>query len=880
MDKTPEDERLESHHHRDANWKNWGPYLSERAWGTVREDYSSHGDAWRYFPHDHARSRAHRWNEDGLGGISDRFQYICFALSLWNGKDPILKERLYGLNPWEGNHGEDCKEYYFYLDNLPTHSYMKMLYKYPQLAFPYQGLVDANQMRSADSGEYELLDTGIFNQNRYFDVQIEYAKCAEEDILIRFTATNRGEESAPLFLLPTVWFRNTWSWGYPSGPMEDVVGKPRLFENKNDALVEIHHPSIAPYYLYYQGEADWIFTENETNLERLYQQPNASPYVKDAFHRYLIQHERQAVNPEKQGTKAAAVSSHFIQPGGSVTACLRLTSKKNLKPFQDFETVFKKRQSEADEFYARIQNPSLTPEEKMVQRQAFAGLLWSKQLYYYDIEQWRRGDPAYPPPQRKLDRNKGWIHLTNFDVISMPDKWEYPWYAGWDLAFHCIPLALIDPDYAKRQLLLMTREWYLHPNGQIPAYEWNFSDVNPPVHAWAALRVYKIDSKRCGRSDRQFLEEIYHKLLLNFTWWVNQKDASGNNVFQGGFLGLDNISIFDRSFFKEGVIDQADGTAWMGFYCIIMMKIALELARENASYEDLATKFFEHFLRISSAMINPEEKGYSLWCHEDGFFYDALHIKGSVIPLRIRSLVGLLPLLAVETIEPALMKALPTYRRRVDWFLSQRSQYATTVTSMDEPGVGERRLLAILTKDRLESVLHYMLDENEFLSPYGIRSLSKYHENNPYTLSVNGTSHCIGYHPGEAHYRNIAGGNSNWRGPIWFPLNFLIIESLQKFYHYYGDEFQVDFPTGSGNKMNLLEISSELSKRLCSLFEKDPNGDRPIYPSDSPFNRDPHWQDLILFYEYFHGDTGLGLGASHQTGWTALIAKLLQQAGS
>lgn len=882
MEETAENKRLIAHHQQKANWRQWGPYLSDRAWGTVREDYSDNGDAWTYFPHEHSRSRVYRWNEDGIGGISDRFQYLCFALTLWNGKDRILKERLFGLNPWEGNHGEDNKEYYFYLDNLPTHSYMKMLYKYPQNAFPYEKLVTENQKRDVSHPEFELLDTNIFAENRYFDIEIEYAKADQEDILIKISATNRGPESAPLYLLPTLWFRNTWSWGYLNGPMGDVKGKPRLFEtktNNSSPFIETKHPLLPSYYLYAETPSEWIFTENETNFKLLYQQSNSSPYVKDAFHNYLIQKEKNAINPLKLGTKVAALTTHQIEPKQTVSIKLRLSSKKQQTPFQEFDKIMQLRQIEADEFYDKTQSSHLNAEQKLIQRQAFAGLLWSKQLYYYDMEQWLKGDPAYPPVKRNLERNKSWVHLTNFDVISMPDKWEYPWYAGWDLAFHVIPLAIIDPDFAKRQLLLMTREWYMHPNGQIPAYEWNFNDVNPPVHAWAALRIYKIEAKATGKPDRTFLEEIYHKLLLNFTWWVNQKDISGNNVFQGGFLGLDNISIFDRSFFKEGVIDQADGTGWMGFYCIVMMKIALELSKENKAYQDMATKFFEHFLRISSAMINPEEKGYSLWCHEDGFFYDALHYDSCVIPLRIRSLVGLLPLLSVETIEPDLLESLPIYKRRMEWFLQQRPHYSTTITSIDEPGLGARRLMAILTKDRLISLLRYLLDENEFLSPYGIRSLSKYHEKNPYTLNIKGETHCIGYHPGEAHYRNIAGGNSNWRGPIWFPLNFLIIESLQKFHHYYGDSLKVEFPTGSGHLMNLNDVAKEIAKRVISIFTLNKEGKRALYPEKSPFNTSSDWQELILFHEYFHGDSGEGLGANHQTGWTALIAKILQQSG-
>ena len=881
-ERSAEELRLIAHHKHEKNWRKWGPYLSERAWGSVREDYSENGEAWTYFPYADARYRTYRWNEDGIAGISDRFQYICFSLTLWNGQDSTLKERLFGLNPHEGNHGEDCKEYYFYLDNLPTHSYMKMLYKYPQQAFPYDKLIDENRKRSSSDPEYELMDTGIFHDRRYFDIEIEYVKIDQDDLAIRISATNRGPDSAPLYLLPTLWFRNTWSWGYPSGPMGDVERKPCLFEahDSSQTYIEAHHSALGNYFLYAKDSPEWIFTENETNMEYLYRQPNVSPYVKDAFHRFLIDHDKAAVNPEKKGTKSAAIYHQIIEPGQRKSIYLRLSNKKESAPFQDIEPIFIQRKNEADAFYERVQKHDLNAEEKMVQRQAFAGMLWSKQLYYYDIEQWVDGDPAFAPVSRKAPRNKDWIHLVNFDIISMPDKWEYPWYAGWDLAFHCIALVMIDPDFAKRQLLLMTREWYMHPNGQFPAYEWNFSDVNPPVLAWSAWRTYKIDAKYLGKEDRGFLEGIFHKLLLNFTWWVNQKDKLGHNIFQGGFLGLDNISIFDRSSLPfEARIDQADGTAWIGFYCIVMMKIALELAKEEPVYQDSASKFFEHFLRIASAMTSSGTKGYSLWCDEDGFFYDALHVGDATIPLRIRSLVGLLPLFCVETIEPTLLDSLPTFKARIEWFLSQRSHYAGTIVFTDEPGLGARRLMSILTRDRLVSLLKYMLDENEFLSEYGIRSLSKYHEDHPYILNINNQEYRIQYDPGESPFRNFAGGNSNWRGPIWFPINFLIIESLQKYYYYYGDTLKVECPTGSNNWMNLWDVANEISKRLSSLFLKDEKGKRPIYPENSYFHDDPDWQDLILFYEFFDGDKGLGLGANHQTGWTGLIAKLLQQSG-
>lgn len=878
----PEEQRLKEHHERRANWRKWGPYLSERSWGTVREDYSEDGEAWDYFTHDQARSRAYRWNEDGIGGISDRYQYICFAPAFWNGKDPILKERFFGLNPKEGNHAEDVKEYYFYLDNLPTHSYMKMLYKYPQEEYPYQTLIQENQKRGATDTEFELWDTGIFRDQKYFDIEIAYAKASPDDILVNLSAINRGLSPAPLHLIPTLWFRNTWSWGYVKGPMEDVAQKPMLSLKQQEgiAFLEVQHPAAGRYYLYVEEPAPWLMTDNETNCERLYGQKNRQPYVKDAFHRFIIQGDKQAINPLNVGTKAAIHYQRILQPQERWTVRLRLCSKPLSQAFADYDAIILKRQKEADLFYECKQNPHLDGEQKLIQRQAFANLLWGKQFFYYDMEQWIDGDKQFPPIKRKLPRNKDWIHLVNFDVISMPDKWEYPWYASWDLCFHCIPLSIIDPDFAKRQLSLMTREWYMHPNGQLPAYEWNFGDVNPPVAAWSAWRVYKIDGKQTGKPDRDFLEAMFHKLLLNFTWWVNRKDQLGNNVFQGGFLGLDNISIFDRSTpIGEGVrIDQSDGTAWMGLYCTLMMKIAVELARTESVYQDCATKFLEHFLRISSAMIKPERKGYSLWDEEDGFFYDALDINGQITHLRIRSLVGLLPLLAVETIDHFVLEAMPVFHQRMKWFLSQRPDYVSTMTCTLNPDTKSKILLAILTKDRLLSTLRYMLDENEFLSPYGIRSLSKYHKNHPYILHLHGFSRCIDYQPGESRYRLIAGGNSNWRGPVWFPINYLIIEALQKYHYYYGDSLKVEFPTGSGHMMNLGEVATQLSIRLISLFQKNGDGIRPMYGVDSPFNQED-WQNLLLFYEYFHGDNGKGLGASHQ-GWTALIAKLLQQSGA
>lgn len=882
MEQTAETKRLEAHSKRLANWKKWGPYLSERAWGTVREDYSAEGNAWDFFPHEHARSRTYRWNEDGIGGISDRDQFLCFALSMWNGKDDILKERLFGLTGPQGNHGEDVKEYYFYLDNTPTHSYMKMLYKYPQAPFPYKKLVEENASRGLRESEYELIDTGIFNESRYFDVFIEYAKAECDDILIRITVHNRGPEAAQFTLLPTLWFRNTWSWGYAQGPMGDVSGKPSL--SQSDSFIEITHPSFGTYFLYADEHPELLFTENETNKMKLFQYANQQPYVKDAFHRYVVNNEKTAVNPTKRGTKAAAVYSSTLEAGEEKIYRLRLTNSKLESPFSNFSTTFERRIHEANEFYNSLPNPELTEDEKQIQRQAFAGMLWSKQLYYYDIDQWFAGDPSpdpLPPAARKYGRNKNWEHLVNFDVLSMPDKWEYPWYASWDLAFHCLPLVLVDPDFAKRQITLMTREWYMHPNGQLPAYEWELSDVNPPVLAWAAWRTYKIDAKHTGQRDTEFLKGIFNKLLLNFTWWVNRKDKEGKNVFQGGFLGLDNISLFDRSrpLPFGGNIVQSDATAWMAFYCTTMMKISLELAKTEPIYQDTATKFFEHFLRIAEAMNNCGGRGVALWNQEDGFYYDVLHLpNGAIIPLKVRSLVGLLPLFAVETLEPEPIKKTPVFEKRVEWFVSKKPKIASTMACMFTPGQGARRLLSIMTKEKLLSVLSYMLDENEFLSPYGIRSLSKFHKDHPYIFKTDGMEYCINYNPAESETA-LFGGNSNWRGPIWLPINFLIIESLQKFHHYYGDELKVDFPTGSGNKMNLWEVAKELSKRLISLFKETEGGKRPIFGEQKIFSEDPHWKNLLLFNEYFHGDTGAGLGASHQTGWTGLVAKLIQQSG-
>ncbi len=888
MTTTAEHQRLLEYHEHKANWKKWGPYLSERSWGTVREDYSADGSAWDYFPHDHARSRAYRWGEDGIAGISDRFQYLCFAPALWNGKDPILKERMFGLTGAEGNHGEDVKEYYFYLDNTPTHSYMKALYKYPQVKYPYTDLVAENRRRNALDFEYELLDTGVFRKDRYFDVFIEYAKADERDILIQIKVANRGPESAVCHILPTLWFRNTWSWGYEKSPMGEVAEKPQMKQIQGltgAAAATAQHSATGTYTLYAEAAEELIFTENDTNAKRFPDIPGNHQFSKDAFHRYLVHNEKDAVNPECEGTKMAAVYRIELAAGQDHIIRLRLSSKDLPSAFADFEAIFEKRRFEADKFYAAIQNPQLSADEKKVQRQALAGMLWTKQFYYYNVEQWLRGDPSFRsvPVTRHTGRNHEWQHLYNFDIISMPDKWEYPWYAAWDLAFHCLPLALVDADFAKRQLALMAREWYMHPNGQLPAYEWKFGDVNPPVHAWAAWRVYQIDAKQKGQADREFLESIYHKLLLNFTWWVNKKDEEGRNVFQGGFLGLDNISVFDRSepLPTGGHIDQSDGTAWMGFYCLVMLKIALELAKNNPVYQDSASKFFEHFLRIARAMTGDYRRGVSLWNEEDGFFYDALHLPdGGVIPLKVRSLVGLMPLLAVETLEADLIDSLPDFKRRMNWFFENRVYLRDGghVACVRAPGRHSRRLLSIVNRDHLLRVLKPMLAEDEFLSEFGIRSLSKYHKKHPYSFHVDGNPHTIGYQPAESE-SGLFGGNSNWRGPIWFPINYLLIEALQKFDHYYGEDFKVECPTGSGKMMTLGQVATNLSRRLIKLFLRNSTGKRPIYGSVDVFQNDPHWQELILFNEYFHGDNGAGLGASHQNGWTGLVAKLIQQSG-
>ena len=880
---TAERLRLEEARDRTAHWKRWGPYLSERAWGTVREDYSAHGTAWDYLPHDHARSKAYRWNEDGIAGISDRHQRICFALSLWNGKDPILKERLFGLTGSEGNHGEDVKEYYFYLDSTPTHSYMKYLYKYPQQEFPYARLVEENHSRAKDKPEFELLDTGVFDENRYFDVFVEYAKAESEDILIRISVANRGPDAASLDLLPTLWFRNIWSWN-----KDEPRPFLRALAGGREAAIQLEHPQYGRRWLFLEGTPRLLFTENETNTRRLYGVENASPYVKDGIEQVIVHQNPTAVNPSEMGTKAAAHYPLTLGPGETVQVRLRLTnadlSAAGELPFgRAFNAIFDTRIREANQFYATVIPDDLSVDAKNVMRQSLAGMLWSKQYYHYEVNPWLDGDPDQPAPpdDRRRGRNHEWRHLYNADVISMPDKWEYPWYAAWDLAFHCVPLALVDPDFAKEQLVLLLREWYMHPNGQIPAYEWALGDVNPPVHAWAAWRVYKIEKKRRGKGDRRFLQRVFHKLMLNFTWWVNRKDTEGKNIFQGGFLGLDNIGVFDRSapLPTGGHIEQSDGTSWMAMYCLNMLGIALELASEDPAYEDVASKFWEHFTQIAHAMNNRGEDGVGLWDDDDGFFYDVLHVPGQgETPMKTRSMVGLIPLYAVDTLEPELLNRLPNFKRRLDWFIANREGYTDHQACMLTPGMGERRLMAIVDGNKLRRVLRYMLDEEEFLSPHGIRAVSRYHKDHPYVLNLGGAEHRLDYEPGESS-NGLFGGNSNWRGPIWFPVNFLIIESLQKFHHYLGEDYKVECPTGSGNFLTLAEVAQEISRRLGSVFLRGESGRRPVHGNAEKFQQDPHWRDLILFYEYFHGDDGRGVGASHQTGWTGVVAKLLQQSG-
>jgi len=884
--------RLRADQHRKANWKRFGPYLAERQWGTVREDYSAGGDCWEYFPHDHARSRTYRWGEDGLLGITDRQGRLCFGLALWNGADPILKERLFGLTGPEGNHGEDVKEHYFYLESTPTHSYMKALYKYPQRAFPYAALVAENRARGKAEPEYELSDTGVFDEGRYFDVFAEYAKASPDDVLIAITVANRGPVAAPLTVLPTLWFRNTWSWGRTGEGYSELPTMCAAGERE----IAIDHPALGSYRLAIDDvpgaaiPSELVFTENETNNERLYGSANRTPYVKDAFHRLVVEGEAGAVNPERRGTKAAAVHRVLVPAGGQIRLRLRLTSAAEAAPapFTDFDEVLAARRAECDAFYrAKTDNKTdhktgkLSADEALAVRQAYAGLLWSKQFYHYDVRVWLEGDPSQPPPPAGRvnagTRNADWGHLYNRDIISMPDKWEYPWYAAWDLAFHMIPFARIDPHFAKEQLVLMTREWYMHPNGQLPAYEFAFGDVNPPVHAWASWRVYKIAVDERGQRDLVFLARVFNKLLLNFTWWVNRKDAEGRNLFSGGFLGLDNIGVFDRSrpLPTGGHLEQADGMAWMAFFCATMLSMALELARTEPAYEDMASKFFEHFVHITDAMN--ALGGTGLWDERDGFYYDKLHLDAGAaereIPLRVRSLVGLLPLIAVESLSSDVVDRLPAFKRRMMWFLANRPDLAGRVSLSG----GENRnvLLAIPSKERLIKVLRTMLDESEFLSPYGIRSVSKVHEREPYRFFHAGEEFRVDYVPGESN-TGLFGGNSNWRGPIWMPVNYLLVEALERYHHFYGDELQVECPVGSGRWLNLQQVARELAGRLGRIFLADGQGHRPCHAGDLRFAQDPHWKDLVLFHEYFHGETGRGVGASHQTGWTALAIRFIE----
>jgi len=857
----------------EAPWREWGPYLSERQWGTVREDYSPDGNAWEYTSHDTARSRAYRWGEDGIAGLSDAAQRLCLALALWNGRDPILKERLFGLANTEGNHGEDVKELYYYLDATPTHSYLKMLYKYPQREFPYGLLVAENRHRGKSEPEFELLDTGIFDDDCYFDIFVEYAKASPTDILMLVSVHNCGKEEAILHVLPQVWFRNTWSWK-PGSP------KPQLSLAPN-GIVSADHAEGGRYYLYAQGDPEWLFCDNETNVRQLHS-VQAPGWFKDGFHDHVVKGNRQAVNPAGTGTKAAAHYILTVPAGGMIPVRLRLAATGVRKPFDDFEAVFAQRRREADAFYADVQAGIIDADARNVQRQAFAGMIWSKQFYHYDLSEWLHGDPDLPapPPQRKHGRNWEWQHLTSADILSVPDKWEFPWFAAWDLGFHCIPLAMIDPEFAKAQLVLLTRERYMHPNGQLPACEWNFGDVNPPIHAWATWRVFQIDRRHSedGVGDLAFLERVFHKLMLNFTWWVNRKDPHGRNIFQGGFLGLDNIGVFDRSapLPHGGFIYQADATSWMAMYSLNLMRIALELALHNPVYEDIASKFFEHFLYIARAMTDMAEAGLGLWDDEDSFYYDVLsHSNNQVVPLKVRSLVGLIPLFAVETLEPEMLDRLPEFNRRLNWLLGNQPELARLVSRWTEPGRGERRLLSLLRGHRMKRLLRRMLDESEFLSNYGVRALSRYHVARPYVLKCFQNTLCVHYQPGESD-SDLFGGNSNWRGPIWFPVNYLIIESLQKFHHYYGDDFKIEFPTRSGHFITINQVAEELVSRLTRLFLRDAEGGRPVFGNSQKLQRDPRFRDYLQFHEYFHGDTGRGLGASHQTGWTGLIAKLLQ----
>ena len=859
-----------------GHWNRWGPFLAERAWGTVREDYSANGDAWSYFPHDHARFRAYRWNEDGLAGICDRHQYLCFALALWNGRDPILKERLFGLSGSEGNHGEDVKEYYFYLDNIPSHAYMKCLYKYPQAAYPYDRVRVENGRRSRRDPEYELVDTGIFDDSRYFDVLVEYAKLQPEDLLIRIDISNRGPEAAAIQVLPTLWFRNTWSWGRDPRRPSISVGK------KTGTLCTLlaKHYELGEYILYCGGADEILFTENETDTLRLFGVAPPTPYVKDAFHAYVVNGQREAVNPARTGTKAAARYQRTINSGQTLTLTLRLAALIDdhplESPFADFDTLIQQRLEEADEFYNVVMPRALSAESRLIARQGFAGLLWSKQYYHYVVSDWLDGDPSEPAPpaERRQGGNSDWTHFFTRDVISMPDKWEFPWFASWDLGFHCMALAQIDPQLAKEQIMLMLREWYMHPNGQIPAYEWDFAAVNPPVLSIAAQAVFNIERHCTGEADYDFLERVFHKMLLNFTWWVNRKDAQGKNIFQGGFLGMDNISAFDRDRLPPGwLLGQTDGTSWMAAFAKSLFVIALALAEKNPPFQDLASKFWEHYIYIANALNS--KNGPSLWDEKDGFFYDTLiSARGLCMPVRARTMVGFVPLFGASTVPADTFARYPAFQRRRQWFIEHRPQLLESVEPMVVPGANNRVIMGMVRKDQLRRMLSYMLDENEFLSPYGIRSVSRFHKDHPLVLDLEGQEYRLDYEPGEST-TDIYGGNSNWRGPVWVPVNFLLLFSLRQYHLYYGDDFQVECPTGSGKLKTLNEVADDLARRLTNIFQRGSDGKRPVFGDNGLFNADPFWRDLIPFYEYFHGDTGRGCGASHQTGWTGLISQVL-----
>jgi hypothetical protein len=866
MKQSAESKRLEAVKNENIPWRKWGPYLSERQWGTVREDYSDNGDAWNYFNHDQARSRAYRWGEDGLAGISDNNQYLCFALALWNGKDPMLKERLFGLTNSEGNHGEDVKEYYFYLDSTPTHSYMKYLYKYPQAEYPYKQLIEGNR-RSRQEMEYELIDTGVFDNSRYFDVFVEYAKASPEDMLIQITIANRGPETATLHVLPTLWFRNTWSWG-------EEVKRPQLRQDRAGVVVA-SSPDLGDRFFQAEGAAELLFTENETNTERLFQTPNRTPFVKDGIHRYIVEGKKDAVNPEKKGTKVAAHYPVTVGAGQSKTIRLRLSDRApGTKGELSFDAAMTARHEEADEFYKTVIPSSLTADAANVMRQALGGMLWSKQFFHYDVDKWlvERGADPFNPNAKHAPRNEHWHHMYNADIISMPDKWEYPWYAAWDLAFHVLALTLVDPDFGKGQLDLMLGEHYMHPNGQIPAYEWNFGDVNPPVHAWATIFTYRLEMARQGKGDIEWLERCFQKLLLNFSWWVNRKDPSGKNVFEGGFLGLDNIGVFDRSapLPTGGRLEQADGTAWMALFCQNMLEIVSNIAAERPALMDMCVKFTEHFLWIAQSMVHT---GIGMWDEEDGFFYDVLQLPdGTSQRLKVRSMVGLLPFCAATVFEGGFLNKNPQLVDRLRRFLTSRPELKSFIHDPTKPGVSGRRLASILDENKLRRVLAKMLDENEFLSPYGIRSLSRFHEQHPYTFDVGGQQFRVPYVPAESD-SGMFGGNSNWRGPIWMPVNALIVRALLQYYAYFGNDFTVECPTGSGRQMNLYQIAQELSRRTASIFLLDKSGRRPVFGGTKVFQEDPNWRDYIPFYEYFHGDNGAGLGASHQTGWTGVVAR-------